>query len=150
MNSWKSTGAAEITVERKPDIHRGRARRRHRDRKNRVRAELSLVGRSIEIDHRPIDRDLIHRRHPVERGSDALLHALDRLLDSLAEIALRVAISQLQRLVLSGRCSARYRGAAECPALQQNVRLDGGVAATVQNLSCADRCYGRHVLGLVA
>ena len=125
-----------------PDVIGRRARRRHRDGENRVRAELSLVRRSVELDQRSVDRDLIRCDQTVERRRDSLLDVLHGELHALAAVALRVAVAQLERLVLAGGRAARHGGAASRSARERDVGFDGGVAAAVENFPRAniDNC----------
>src|SRR5665811_398588 len=120
---------------------RRRARRRHRDREYRVGAELPLVGRAIELDHGAVDQNLIARRQTAERGTDALFHALHRLLHSLPHVALGVSVSQLEGFVLSSGRAARHSGPAECTAVERDIGFDCRVSTAVQNLARLDLDY---------
>ncbi len=84
MNSWKSVESAaclppfrmlnigtgsvrgpcttEIAVERQVVRGRRGVRARQRDTEDRVRAELALVGRAVELDEQLVDRGLVARR----------------------------------------------------------------------------------------
>jgi len=66
------------------------------------------------------------------------LNVLHRLEDAFAAEALLVAVTQLDRLVLSGRRAAGHGGPAGGAARQGDVGLDGRVAAAVEDLARVD------------
>src|SRR5512146_2063555 len=77
-------------------------------------------------------------RMALEPGPDRLVHAPHRLADTLAAVALGVAVAKLQRLVLAGGCAARHRRAALRAAGEDDVGFDGGIPAAVENLAGVD------------
>ena len=83
-------------------------------------------------------RDLVGGVHAAERRRDRLLDVLHGAQHALAEVALRVAVAQLERLVLAGGRAARHRRAAHDAALEADVAFDGGIAAAVEDLAGAD------------
>ncbi len=128
--------AAEVAIERQADRLRRRARDRHRDAEDGVRAELSLGARAIEIDHRLIERGLIERVAAQDLGRDLLHHVLDGLEHALAEVAGGVvSVTQLDRLVLARRGATRNRRAA-LSARGLDFHFDGGVSSRVEDLAC--------------
>jgi hypothetical protein len=56
---------------------------------------MALVGRAVGVHHLGIDRDLVRGGETLERGPDDLLHVPHRIGDTLAEVALLVAVAQL-------------------------------------------------------
>ena len=116
----------------------GRVRVGQRDPEDRIGAELALVVGAIQLDHLRIQLRLVAR---VEADQGHLEHGvdvLDRPERALATIALGVAIAQLHRLARPGGC-ARWHGCAAVDAGgQDDVRLDGRVAARIDDLACAD------------
>src|SRR5204862_1077975 len=75
---------------------------------------------------------------------DPLLDVVDRLLDTLAEVPLRVAVAQFHRLEGAGGRTGRYRGPRDRAVVQPDLDLDGGVAARVQDLAGDDCLDGGH------
>ena len=59
---------------------------------------------------------------------------LDRAQDSFLEVSLRIAVAQLDGLMLAGGSAARNGGPAHRAALQPHVGFDRGIAARIQNL----------------
>ena len=75
--------------------------------------------------------------HAARRVEDLAVDGVDRLAHALAAIAL-VAIAQLDSLMRAGRGARGHRGAAEGAVLQQDIDLDGRVAAAVENFPADD------------
>ncbi len=92
-----------------------------------------------------VDVDLVFRVHAADRVENLAVHGLDRLQDALAEIALLVAVSELDRLMRAGRGAGRHRGAAEGAVFQRHVDLDGRISAAVENLAAGDVDDGGHL-----
>ena len=68
-------------------------------------------------------------------AGDHVVHGGHRLLDAAAEIALLVAVAQLHGLALAGGGPGGDGGAAHGPALEDDLHLDRGVAAAVEDLA---------------
>ena len=97
--------AAEVSIER--DTHRagGRVRRRERYAEDRVGAEPRLVGRAVELDEGCVEGGLVGDVGADDLRRDLVEDVEDRLLHALAAVARGIAVAQLQRLVLAGRCT---------------------------------------------
>src|SRR3977135_4455585 len=93
-------GAAEVAVQRDP----GRLRRGPRGcegyAEDRVRTESRLVDGAVESDQRGVERGLVGDVHSKHLRGNRVLDISHRLEDALAAVAVRVAVAQLQRLVL--------------------------------------------------
>src|SRR5690606_5938439 len=116
---------------------RGGLRDRERDAQDRVRAELALVGRAVEVDEDLVDVALLGHVEADELGGDVVLHGLDRAFDTLAEGPRGVAVATLDGLEGTGR---RARGdccASERAVVERDLDLDGRVAARVEDLAGA-------------
>ena len=89
-----------------------------------------------------VERALVAGVEPDERLGDLPVHVRDRLRDALAEERGRVAVAQLDRLVLAGRGAGGHRRAPERARLEADVDLDRRVAARVEDLPPVDvaRC----------
>jgi hypothetical protein len=64
-----------------------------------------------------------------DRFADFGVDVLDRLGHTLAEIALRIAVAQFDRLLRTRRCARRHRGAAGHAGFEDDVGLDRRIAA---------------------
>ena len=76
--------------------------------------------------------------HAVERLADLAVDVLDGLVHALAEVALLVAVAQLDGLVRAGGGAGGHGGAAERAVLEHDVDLDGRIAAAVEDLAGVD------------
>ena len=128
----------EVRVERHARRERAGARQRHRDAEQRVRAQPSLGGRAVERDHRRVDRALI-RGLARERRGDLAVDVGDRLLHALAEVALLVAVAQLERFPHARRGARRHRRPPHDAAVQRDVHFHRRIAARIENLSAVYR-----------
>ena len=136
-------GAADVTVERQAGrVGRG-AGDGQRDAEDRVGAEVRLVGRAVEVDHRLVDEALVVGVEALERRADLLDDTGHGLLHALAAVRL-LAVAQLDRLERSGRGTARDRRAGERTVVQRHLDLDRGVAPRVEDLAGADSFDDRH------
>ena len=106
----------------------------------RARAVVSISGPPFEptaedkawwARHRP----LVEAVGPLQGVRDGAVHVLHGLEDPLAAEPLLVAVAQFNGLGLSRRSPRGDRGAAHGAVAQDDLRLDGGVAARIQDLA---------------
>jgi hypothetical protein len=119
---------------------------------DRVRPQLRLVQGSVELQHALVDGALVQRLGPSELRGDQVVHAVARGEHALAAEPLRVAVAELEGLVLAGRRAGGDPGAAEGPILQEDVDLDGRVPSGVQDLpsmDALDEWHDTSILGSV-
>ena len=140
--------AAEVLVERQAHRLGGGLGHGQRDAQDGVGAQLALVGRC-----RPA-RCMIRSMRtwsvasmPTSSSSRSL-HVVDGLEHALAAVAVLVAVAQFDRLVLAGRGAAGHGGPADAAVLQEDIDLDGGVAAGVEDLAGLDHLDETHVQSL--
>ena len=69
---------AQVSEQGRPRRGRGRARRRHGDRKDRVRPEATLVRRAVERDERGVEPALVRGVAASRRGRDLPVDVRDR------------------------------------------------------------------------
>ena len=138
-------GAADVAEQRQARRLRRGARGGERGAEDGVGAELGLVGRAVEVEHRLVDEALVVGLEADDRAGDVLDDALDGLLHALADVAL-AAVAQLDGLEGAGGGTAGDGGATERAVLEEDLDLDGGVAARVEDLAGADSCDGCHGL----
>ena len=139
-------GAADVAVERQAGgVGRG-ASDGQRDAEDRVGAEVRLVGRAVEVDHRLVDEALVVGLHAFERRADLGQDTVDGAEDALAEVAV-AAVAQLDRLERSGGGATGHGGPGEDSVVELDLDLDSGVAARVEDLACSDGfdcCHDAH------
>ena len=136
-------GAADVAEQRQAGRLGGGLRRGERDAEDRVGAELGLVGGAVEVEHRLVDEALVVGVEADDRAGDRVDDAGDGLLHALAEVAL-AAVAQLDGLEGAGGGAAGHGRATERAVLEEDLHLDGGVAARVEDLAGADCSDDRH------
>src|SRR5690606_8921317 len=95
-----------------------------------------------------VDQALLGGVLPDQPRAGLVEHALHGLLHTLAEVAV-AAVAQLHRLEGAGRGAAGHGGPAGGAVVEDDLDLDGGVAARVQDLARADSLDGRHSISLI-
>jgi hypothetical protein len=106
---------------------------RERDAEDGVAAEPGLVLGAVEVDHEPVEPDLVGRVQPHHFRGNELEHVRHGLFHTLAQEAL-AAVTELQRLVGAGGRPRGHHGPAARPALEHDLGLQGWVPAGVQHL----------------
>jgi hypothetical protein len=95
-----------------------------------------------------VDRRLVERVRAGghELGGNALIHVLDRLEHALAEVALGLAVAQLEGLVLARRRPGGHGGTALGARIEQDVDLECGGAPGIEDFAGEDGadCGHRH------
>ena len=94
--------AAEIAIQRLLSTVGGCARVGHRHRKQSISAKIRFIRRAIELDQFPIDASLVECVNAFQLAGDYVIDVRDSLQNSLAAIAFRVAIAELNGFVLAG------------------------------------------------
>ena len=86
---------------------------------------------------------LVGRVHPVELGRDPVGDVADRRQHALAAVAGLVAVAQLDRLVGAGRRAGRHGRPPDRAVAEDDVDLDRGVAARIEDLAGIDELDDR-------
>ena len=137
-------GAADIAVKRQAGSISGGLGDGQRNPQNGIGAELCLVGRAVQLDHRLIDGDLVLGLHAGQRIKDIAVDGRHRLGDALAHVTGLVAIAQFHRLMGAGRGAGGYRRASHRTVFQHHVNLHRRIAAAVQDFAGGDVDDGGH------
>src|SRR4029078_5044430 len=109
----------------------------------RVRGERVLVGRAVQVDHRPVERLLVGRVHAADRLGELAVHVLYRLRDALAGPAVP-SIPELDGLELAGGGAGGNGRPPGGAGLQDHVDLDRRVPAGLENLPPVDLFDAAH------
>ena len=109
-----------------------------RDAEDRVGAEIGLVGRAVEVDQRGVDRAWSAASSPESAGAIVSFTFSTALRTPLPPIAGLVAVAQLDRLVGAGRGAGRDCRPADRAVGEDDLHLDGGVAARIEDLAGVD------------
>ena len=110
--------------------------RSERHREDGVGAQVALVWRPVELDHARIELSLLRHVRTLQCSGD-LANVGNGLEDALAGVALLVTVTELDGLVDASRRPARNSG-REHASRRDDVALNGGEAARVEDLACVD------------
>ena len=139
-------GAAQVLEEGQVGGLRGRLRDGQGDAQDGVGAQLALVVGAVQVDHRGVDLALVGGLEADELGGDLVLDGVDRVLDPLAQVTALVAIAALDGLERARGRAGGDGSAGQDAVLQEDLDLDGRVAARVQDLACANAFNKSHVI----
>ena len=110
-----------------------------------VGAQAALVGSAVQLDHGLVDGHLVQGVHADQALSQLGVHVGHGLLHALAQVAVLVAVAQLAGLVHAGGSAGGHSGAAHGAVLQDDLHLDGGIAAGVNNFTAEDINNFKHL-----
>ena len=130
--------ARQVFVERQILGSGSGARRRHRNRENRVGAEARLRRRAIELNHFLVERALVRRVEAGHGFGDFAVDVADGFQNALAKVFGLVAVAQLERFMLARGRAGRNRRAPPNSVPGVNVGFNGGIAARIENLAGVD------------
>ena len=85
--------AAQIAKERQRQARRRRARDGERRAQHRIRAERTLIRRTVELDEFRIDLSLRGRIQPFERGTEHVVNGGDGFEHAFAAVAMLVTVA---------------------------------------------------------
>ena len=117
---------------------------RHGNAQDGVRAELTLVFGSVQLQQDFIQTGLIHHVHADDRRSDDIVDVVDGFPDALSAVALLVAVAQFHRFVDAGAGAGRNDRSAHGVVVQPEFDFYGRIASAVQDFSCVyfiDACH---------
>jgi len=130
--------ATQIAVQRQARGDGAGLRAGQADAEDGVGAQPALVLGAVQRDQGLVDTTLVLGVHAAEGVEDLAVDVVDRLADTLAAPQVLVAVAQFHRLMGAGRGTRGHGGAAEAAVVEDNVHLDGGIAAAVENLAGDD------------
>ena len=129
---------AEIAIERNVEIVCRGTRAGDGGGKNGVGAQLGLVVRAVSGNHRLVECIDIVGIHTGKRLVDDRIGVVDCLGHALAAKALLVAVAKLKCLKFAGGCAAGGCAGAGDAAAEQDIGLNGGITAGVDDFACDD------------
>ena len=136
-------GATDVAEQREGRGLGGGVGDRERDSEDGVCAELGLVGRRVEVEHRLVEESLLVGFEALDRRCDGLEDALDGANRALAEVAV-AAVAQFDGLECARGRAAGDRGPAERAVVEGDLDLDSWVSARVQDFARVDGFDGGH------
>ena len=96
-------GAANVAIQRQPDLVGTGLGHRQRRAQDRVRAQVALVGRAVQVVQHLVDGALIKRVGALQLTRDRAVDIADRPLNAPAAPSRTVAVTQLDSLEGAGR-----------------------------------------------
>jgi len=130
--------SAQVLVQRHAEELGGGAGAGHGDAEDGVGAELGLVLGPVEVDHGAVDVDLLERVETADLAGDGRVDVLDGLEHALSQVALFVAVAEFDRLVVAGRGPGGDGRASEGAVIENDIDLDCGIAAGIEDLARLD------------
>ena len=140
-----SVGAAQVTVEGQTCGLGSSLCNSKGDTENGVCAELALVGGAVQLDHDFIDATLVGSVFVNQFGGDDVVHCVNGVLNTLALVTTLVAIATLNGLECTGGGARRNCCALESAIFKNDLNLNGGVTAGVEDLASSDCFNACHV-----
>jgi hypothetical protein len=120
--------AAEVAVQGQAGFLGGRAGHGHRHGQHRVGAQAALVVGAVQVDQRLVQEVLLGGVEAQHRLGDLGVDVLHGLEHALAQVALRIAVAQLDGFARAGGRARGHGRAAHGAGLQQHVAFHGGIA----------------------
>src|SRR5918994_420524 len=136
--------SADVAVERQVRGVGCRMGHRQRDAEDRVGAELAFVVGAVEVQHGLVHQPLLAGLVAHQLRSELVDHPQHGFANTFAAVP-AVDVAQLNRLERSRGCAGGHRGAALGSVVEDDLHLDGGVAARVEDLAGADELDTGHL-----
>ena len=127
--------AANVLVQRKAGRLRSRLGNGKRGTQDGVCAKRALVLGAVSLDHGSIHHALILGLKAQQRLADLAVDVGHGVLRTLAQIAVLVTVTQLNRFESSRRGTRGDGGAAEGTVVEDNLDLNRRIAARIQDLT---------------
>ena len=121
-------GSADVAEQRQASRLRSRPGSGQRGTEDCIGTELCLVGGGVEREHRLVDDALVVGLKPDDHVRDVVDDDLDRVLHTLAAVAL-AAVAQLHCLEGAGGGATGHCGATERAVVEEHLDLNGGVSS---------------------
>ncbi len=144
-------GVADIAPQRHAGLFGGGLGDGERHAEDGVGAQAAFVLGAVQFDHGTVEDQLFLGIHARQRVIDLAIDGLDGLQHALAAVTALVAVAQFDSLMRAGRGARGDGGAAETARLQDDIHLDGGIAARIENFAGVDvgnRGHGNSLLDL--
>ena len=134
--------ATKIFVKRLMRVSSGRLGVGKTDGQHGVGSKGGLVGRSVKINHEPIDGGLIKRVEAFEGGRDFCIDMIHSFCNALAAVVFFVAIAKFNRFIFSRTCARGNRRAAHGSICESDLALHRGESPRIKNLTGVNMLNG--------
>ena len=137
---WELTCAyaTNVAVEGEAELFSGCLCNCEGNAKDRICAEVCLVMGAIQLEEEVVDGGLLKGIHVDQLRSDVLIYMVDSLLDTLAQVARLIAITELDRFVCTRGCATWNGCTADDAALEVDIHLNGRIATGIKDLPGLD------------
>jgi hypothetical protein len=135
--------SADVAVQRQLELGGGGLGHGQRDAEDGVGAQAGLVVGAVQVEQQPVDVALLEGVEADQGVVDLAVDVADGLEHALAAVAL-VAVAQLDGLEGAGGGARGDDGSARGPRVEDDLDLDGGIAAGVEDLASDDVLDGAH------
>jgi hypothetical protein len=143
-----SVGATNVTEERKVCRVCSSLGNSKRNTEDGVCAETLLVLGAVELNHGAIDEALVSSVEAFECWADFVDDGVDCLLNTLTEVTVLVFVAKFVCFESTGGCTGWDCSAGKHAIFEQNLYLNGGVTARVENFACANGVNEGHSVSL--
>ena len=99
---------------------------------------------AVEVQQDLVDQALLRGVLALQSRSDDVVDGGDRTGDALAQVTTLVSIAALHGLEGSGGGAGGHCGLAEAAVVEEDVHLNGGVAAGIEDLAAVHTGDQRH------
>ncbi len=138
-----SVGAAQVAVQGHAQLCGSSLGNGQGNAQDGVGAQLALGRRTVQFDHGFVDGALLRGIHADDFRSNHLVHVVNSFQDTLAAIALFVAVAELKSLVFTGGSAGRNGSNTNKTGIQGNFNFDGRISAGIQDFS-TENLYDLH------
>ncbi len=114
------------------------------DAEDGVGAQRALVVGGVQVEHGLVDQALLGGVVADQLRADLLDDGEDGLLDALAEVTARIAVTEFDGLEGAGGGTGGNGGTTRAAVVEADLDLDRGVASGVQDFPGYDDVDGRH------
>ena len=127
--------ATEVAIQRQAGFLGSGTGHGHGHGQHGVGAQVGLVVGTVQLDQGTVDVGLFSGIQAQHGLGDFGVDVLDRLQHALAAVALGVVVTQFDGFAGAGGSTGRHGGTTHHTGFEQDIALDGGVAARVDDLT---------------
>ena len=112
-----------------------------RNPQNRIGPQVRFGFRPIKFQHRIVNGTLVQNRHSHQGRGNHLIDVFNRFLYAFTSIAVLIAVTQLQRLMFSGRSTRRNRSTPHYTRFQPYIYLNSRVSSRIEDFTSCNLFY---------
>ena len=141
-----SVDTAQILVQGQTGIFSGCFGAGKADAQDGIGTKFAFIFGSIKAQERLVNLDLTGRFKANEGIADDVVDVIHSLQDAFTEVTVLIPVTQFHGFMNACGSTARNSSAADDAVIKEDLHFNGGVAAGIQDFSCADifnksHCY---------